>query len=257
MDILNQLPDILSSQTFWIFAIIGFVAQMFDGALGMGFGVISYTVLTLLGVDPKVTSATVNSAKIFTGSAASISHIWQRNIDWRMLRRLALGGILGAMLGVAVLTLMPVTLLKILLSIYLMAVGAYIIFSATAHIHIGTSARRTYAIGGAGGFLEAVAGVWGPLVTSNMIASGSNPRYVIGTGSVAETAVAVAVTIALAVHVDMSDMASTLMGLVAGALVAAPLAARFTKRLPLRSLMVAVGTLVIVTSLARLVQALT
>jgi uncharacterized protein len=257
MDILNQLPDILSSQTFWIFAIIGFVAQMFDGALGMGFGVISYTVLTLLGVDPKVTSATVNSAKIFTGSAASISHIWQRNIDWKMLQKLALGGIIGAMMGVAVLTQMPVNLLKILMAIYLMGVGAYIIFSATAHVHIGTSTRRTYAIAGSGGFLEAVAGVWGPLVTSNMIASGSNPRHVIGSGSVAETAVAVAVTIALAIHVDLAHMASTLIGLVAGALVAAPLAARFTKRLPLRSLMVAVGTLVIVTSLARLVQALT
>jgi uncharacterized protein len=257
MDILTHLPSILSSENFWIFAIIGFVAQLFDGALGMGFGVISYTVLTLMGVDPKITSATVNSAKIFTGGAASISHLWQRNIDKKMLWRLSIGGVLGAILGVVVLTQMPVQTLKIILAIYLLFVGAYIIFSATAHIHIGTSARRTFAIGGAGGFLEAVAGVWGPLVTSNMIASGSNPRFVIGTGSVAETVVAVAVTVALSVHVDLVHMATTLAGLVAGALVAAPLAARFTRRLPLRSLMVAVGTLVIVTSLARLVQALT
>ncbi len=257
MDILTNLPAILSSQTFWIFAGIGFVAQMFDGALGMGFGVISYTVLTLIGIDPKVTSATVNTAKIFTGGAATISHLWQRNVDWHMLKRLTIGGILGAVFGVAVLTQMPVETLKIILAIYLMIVGCYIIFSATSHVHISTSARRTYAIGGGGGFLEAVAGVWGPLVTSNMIASGSNPRYVIGTGSVSETAVAVAVSVALAAHMDFSHMANTLIGLVAGALVAAPIAARFTRRMPVRSLMIAVGTLVIVTSLARLVQALT
>ncbi len=257
MDMMTHLPDVLSSGTFWIFVIIGFVAQMFDGALGMGFGVISYTVLTLLGVDPKVTSATVNSAKIFTGGAATISHLWQQNVDWKMLRRLCIGGIIGAVLGVAVLTKMPVNALKIVLAIYLLMTGVYILISATSHIHIGTSGRRTLAIGSAGGFLEAVAGVWGPLVTSNMIASGSNPRYVIGTGSVAETVVAVAVTIALSVHVDLAHMANTLFGLVAGALVAAPIAARFTRRMPLRSLMVAVGTLVIVTSLARLVQALT
>lgn len=256
MDALGPVTDMLGSQTFWIFAIIGFVAQMFDGALGMGFGVISYTVLSLLGIEPKIVSATVNSAKIFTGAAATVSHLWQRNVDWKMLQRLTIGGILGAIIGVLVLTRMPVDVLKIALAVYLLATGAYIVLSATSQIHIGTSARRTLAIGGAGGFLEAVSGVWGPMVTSNMIASGSNPRYVIGTGSVAETAVAVVVAIALSLHIDIAHMATTLFGLVAGALIAAPIAARITRRLPLRSLMIAVGTLVIVTSLARLVQAL-
>jgi uncharacterized protein len=257
MHLLDQITVYLVSEKFWIFAIIGFAAQMFDGALGMGFGVISYTVLTLLGVDPKVTSATVNTAKIFTGGAATISHLWQRNVDWVMLRRLTVGGILGAVVGVAVLTKMPVNVLKIMIAIYLIGVGVYIFYSATAHIHLGTSAPRTYAIGAGGGFLEAVAGVWGPLVTSNMIASGSNPRYVIGTGSVSETAVAVTVAIALSAHVDISHMLTTLFGLVLGALLAAPIAARVTRRLPQRTLMIAVGTLVIVTSVARIVQALT
>jgi uncharacterized protein len=257
MDILDQLTALLGSERFWLFVVIGFVAQMFDGALGMGFGVISYTVLTMMGIDPKVTSATVNSAKIFTGGASTIGHLLQRNVDWVMLRRLAIGGVIGAMIGVFVLTQMPVKFLKITLAVYLLGVGAYIILSATsAHHRTPASQRRTLFIGGSGGFLEAVAGVWGPLVTSNMIASGSPPRYVIGTGNVAETAVAVAVTIALSVHVDLAHMATTLFGLVAGALVASPIAAKLTRKVPQRTLMISVGTLVIVTSLARIVQTL-
>jgi uncharacterized protein len=257
MENVHDLTQLLMSQKFWIFAIIGFVAQMFDGALGMGFGVISYTVLTMMGFEPKIISATVNSAKIFTGGASTIGHLIHRNVDWRMLGRLCISGIIGAMLGVAVLTQMPVNFLKIILSVYLLCIGGYILLSATSvHHRTEASARRTLLIGGLGGFLESVAGVYGPLVTSNMVASGSNPRFVIGSGNVSETAVAIAVTIVLARHVDLSHMATITTGLVAGALIASPIAARLTRKVPPRTLMIAVGTLVIVTSLARLIQTL-
>ena len=48
---------------FWLFAAVGFAAQLVDGALGMAYGVVSTTVLLANGVPPATASASVHAAK--------------------------------------------------------------------------------------------------------------------------------------------------------------------------------------------------
>lgn len=241
-------------ETLLIYIAIGFVAQLFDGALGMGFGVISYTVLTALGYPREVVSASVNGAKIFTGAASGAAHMWYRNIDWRLFGLLAAAGAIGGAIGVGLLLLAPGSWIGLLINLYLVLVGVLIIRRAFRPAAPRTLPARNAGIGLAGGVLEALAGVWGPLVTSNLVVAGTSPRYVIGSVSLAETVVAVVVFTLLIGHVGMEQLAGTVVGLAVGAVVAAPIAARFVREVSPRWLMLGVGGLVIATSLFRLAR---
>ncbi|MGK2284504.1 sulfite exporter TauE/SafE family protein [Pedomonas sp. V897] len=245
--------DLLASD-FLLFIAIGFVGQLFDGALGMGFGVISYTVLSSIGIPYAVVSASVNGAKIFTGAVSGSAHIRHKNVDWRMFGLLASAGAAGGVLGVLMLTQVPGTIIRPIISVYLTIVGVFIIVRAYGTVTNTVSSKRTAGIGVAGGFLEATAGVWGPLVTSNMIASGSLPRYAVGTANLAEFIVALVVSCMLIPHIGIENFSRAVVGLLVGAVLAAPVAARFARQLPARTLMIGVGLMVIVTSVYRLYQ---
>jgi len=237
-----------------MFVAIGFFAQLCDGALGMGFGVISSTVLTLIGLPREIVSATVNGAKILTGTASSVSHLAYRNVLWRPLLMLALGGVTGGLCGAWLLTRGDNPYVGPLVSGYLIAVGIYIIWKASNVERLQINAPRTVGVGVAAGFLESVAGVWGPLATSNLVAFGLPARIAVGIGNVAETVVAVVVFTVLVNHIGFDQLSRAAVGLVIGSLVAAPLAARLTSRLPKRRLTIGVGIIVIVSSLLRLAR---
>jgi len=238
------------------FVAIGFVAQMFDGAIGMGFGAISYAVLRgIMGLPPAVVSASVNGAKIITGAASGLGHIWNRNVDWRLFAQLAAAGSIGGIIGSFLLARGPIQWIGPAINLYLVGVGAYIIYKANYPKAVEQSPRKVLMVGGAGGLLEALAGVWGPLVTSNLVAFGSSsPRFIIGSGNLAEMVVAVVVFIVLVSHLGLSTLTTSVIGLIIGAIIAAPLAARFTRTLPPRTLMISVGILVIATSLLRVAR---
>jgi uncharacterized membrane protein YfcA len=247
----------LSSFVDWntmIFIAIGFVAQLCDGALGMGFGAISSTVLTIIGLPREIVSATVNGAKILTGTASSVSHLAYRNVNWRALALLASGGIIGGLGGAWLLTQGNVRYVGPVVSCYLVLVGIYIIWKAQSTEKARVASTRIASVGLAAGFLEAIAGVWGPLATSNLVTSGLPARLAIGVGNVAETLVAVVVFTVLVHHVGFDQLSRSAVGLVIGALIASPLAARLTARLPKRRLTIAVGIMIIVSSLMRLVR---
>jgi len=250
---MNYLLSLLDLNTL-IFAGIGFLAQLCDGALGMGFGVISSTVLTLVGLPREVVSATVNGAKIITGAASSVSHLAFRNIDWRALFMLSVAGAFGGLVGAWLLTQGQAKLVGPIVSGYLIFVGGYIIWKASHIEQVRISSSRTLGVGVAGGFLESVSGVWGPLVTSNLVAFGLPARLAVGTGNVAETVVAVVVFTVLVQHLGLAQLSRAAIGLVIGALFASPLAAHWTARLPKRRLMIGVGLMVILTSVLRLAR---
>ena len=237
-----------------MFVGIGFVAQLCDGALGMGFGVISSTVLTVIGLPREIVSATVNGAKIFTGAASSVSHLVYKNIQWPALAVLAIGGLLGGLSGAWLLTQGSNKYVGPIVSCYLIFVGVYIIWRASNVERLQITMPRTAGVGVAAGFLEAVAGVWGPLATSNLVAFGLPARIAVGVGNVAETIVAVAVFTVLVNHIGFDQLSRSAFGLVIGALVASPLAARLTAHLSKRRLTIGIGIMVIVSSLLRLAR---
>ena len=250
----SELALALQDPQVWLLAGVGFVAQMFDGALGMGFGAISSTVLAAIGLPREIASATVNGAKIFTGIASGAAHFSMRNIDRRMLLVLLLAGGTGGFVGANLLAYGVGHWIGVLVSGYLVLVGFYILSRAFKTDIIQLGRRRIGGIGAAGGMLEALVGVWGPLVTSNLVAMGASPRHAVGTGNVAETFVAAIVFTVLVHQLGFAQLTVTVLSLLAGALVAAPIAANVTRALPRRSMMIAVGSLVILLSVVRLIR---
>ena len=248
--------DLSGLDSVLLFAAIGFFAQLCDGALGMGFGVISYSVLTAMGLDPKTVSATVNGAKIFTGLASGAAHIHQRNVNWRLAAALLAGGAVGASIGVLLLLRVSGETIQIIIAAYLIAVGT-LIGARALRMALPIERRpRAAVVGMAGGMLEAIAGIWGPLVTSSLVLRGLPPRFVVGSVNLAETAIAVCVSVLLASQIGFASVTTAVLGLVGGAIIAAPLAARFTRTLPARTLMLGIAGLMIITSLLRIARLL-
>ena len=243
---------------FWLFAAVGFAAQLVDGALGMAYGVVSTTVLLANGVPPATASASVHAAKVFTGAASAVSHIAHRNVDWRLLVLLAAGGMLGGVVGTYLLTSVDGEQIKPFVVAWLGLMGLVILYRAWKGARPKPfSWKGPFPLGLVGGFFDAVGGGgWGPVVTSTLLGSGADPRKAIGTTNAAEAFVAAAVSAAFLAalvsgHWETDDLAQHLwsvLGLIAGGVVAAPLAGWMTKVLPVRALTWIVG--LVVTGLA-------
>lgn len=240
---------------FWLFAGVGFAAQLVDGALGMAYGVVSSTVLLSMGVPPATTSASVHAAKVFTGAASAASHIYHRNIGWRLLLLLSVGGVAGGIAGAYLLTSIDGALIKPYVVGWLAIMGLVILYRAWKGASPKPfSWRSPMPLGFAGGFFDAVGGGgWGPVVTSTLMGGGADPRQAIGTTNAAEFFVASAISAAflaalLSGHWETDGLrqhVSSVAGLIAGGIVAAPVAGWMTKVLPLRLLTWVVGFLVL------------
>ncbi|QQQ17543.1 sulfite exporter TauE/SafE family protein [Brevundimonas vitis] len=246
--------------TFFLFLLVGLLAQAVDGALGMAYGVISSSVLLALGVPPAMASASTHGAEVFTTAASAGSHVWHKNIDWRLFVPLAIAGVIGGCLGAYVLTGIEGNVIKPFVIAYLALIGVYILWRASHDIR----PRRipTWFVGPLGvigGFFDAIGGGgWGPTVTSTLVGAGQDPRRAIGTVNTAEffLTVAISATFVWAILTGhwseagaLENHAAAIAGLVAGGLIAAPFAGLITKRVPRRALTYAVGGLLIFLSL--------
>jgi uncharacterized membrane protein YfcA len=237
---------------------IGFAAQLVDGALGMAFGVIANTLLLALGLSPAAASANVHVIKVFTGAMSGISHILHKNVDWKLCARLSIAGVIGGVVGVQVITYFdshPYT--KPLILAYLTSIGLYILWRGIRDGHTEGHVKVVEPVGFAGGFLDASGGGgWGPVVTSNLLLQGSNPRMTVGTVNTAEFFLAIAISVGFIAHLGFEDFTVAVLGLLVGGLIAAPLGAWLTKHIPPRPLMIMVGAVLTLSSLFGIVKAL-
>lgn len=242
---------------FLLFAGVGFLAQIVDGALGMAYGVISTTVLLAFGVPPSYASASVHAAEMFTTAASATSHVGHRNVDWRLFWRLVPAGIAGGVLGAYVLTSIDGEVLRPYVTAYLTAMGLYILYRALRGRRQAVPQRTILVVplGVAGGFVDAAGGGgWGPVVTSTLVGSGGAPRYVIGTVNTAEFLLTTAISATFVIALlsghwqeagDPLEHVSAVAGLIVGGVLAAPLAGWFVRRVPAQVLMTVVGILII------------
>src|SRR5687768_3030775 len=169
------------------FVAVGFAAQLIDGALGMAFGVISTTLLVSLGVPPAAASAGVHAVECFTTGVSGASHVLHRNVDWRLFPRLLIPGVIGGVLGAYVLTQVHADAARPAVLAYLSAIGIYLVWRGYHYPPAERHPRSVAPLGLAGGFLDAAGGGrWGPIVTSNLLLQGANPRRVVGTVNTAE-----------------------------------------------------------------------
>ncbi|HRO03537.1 MAG TPA: sulfite exporter TauE/SafE family protein [Terricaulis sp.] len=251
--------------TFGLFLLVGFFAQLVDGAVGMAYGVISSSVLLAFGVPPAQASATIHAAECFTTGASGTSHLLHKNVDWRLLLRLAPAGIIGGVAGAYLLTGFDPTFIKAVVIAYLGILGLFMLARAIRGMreeppHL----KHVIPLGVVGGFLDASGGGgWGPIVTSTLLGRGHAPRYVIGSVNTAEFFVTVAisatfiwtiVTGRFVLEGGIAAGAAALAGLILGGLVAAPLAGYVTKIAPARLLLAMAAVLVVGLSIWQGVQ---
>ena len=248
---------------FWAFALVGFCAQLVDGALGIGFGVISASVLLAQGVPPALASASVNAAKLPTTGTAALSHYWHNNLDRRIVIALCIFGALGGIIGASVLTSLKGKTLFVMINLYLLFIGALIVYRGVRDVAPRLfPAGFTRLIGFVGGLIEGIGGSWGPIVTTSLLGVGTESRYAIGSGNFSEFVVSIAVfstfVIAFALGhwqggADWRDVAWPVAGLVLGGLPAATAGGYLSKIAPKRPLTVAVGLLAISIGIYRFV----
>ena len=251
-DRLTVLWDELElNQAFFYYVLGGFVAQMIDGALGMAYGVTASTFLLTLGVPPSAVSASVHSSEIFTSGASGYMHLKFGNVNSKLFARILFPGVLGAILGAYLLSSLEqyIYIIKPLVAVYTLILGILIIQKALKKRIEKKPIRKIGWLALAGGTLDSIGGGgWGPIVTSTLIARGRHPKYTIGSVNLAEFFVSLASSITFISIIGFSHW-QVVLGLILGGMAAAPIAASLSRKLPIKTMMIMVGTIVIIVSL--------
>lgn len=236
-------------EEFWHIAAVGFAAQMIDGALGMAYGLTSTSLLLTLGYSPAAASAAVHLAETATTAVSAGSHQVARNVDWKLVRPLAIAGVLGGVAGATLLASGAGAVLQPFVSAYLAVMGGVIIWKAFRNSLDIRPPSCLLPLGATGGFLDAIGGGgWGPIVSGTLVASGSSARHMIGSAIAAEFFVTTAIAVTFAGHLGWQDFGLAAFALVVGGVPAAPFAALIVRFAPRRVLMFFVGLLIVVLS---------
>lgn len=238
---------------FYWFILAGFVAQMIDGALGMAYGVSCTSLLLWFGIPPKLASASVHTSEIFTTGVSGLSHIKFDNIDKRLFFQIVVTGVVGAVIGAYLISsFFDGDLIKPYISVYLLILGLYILSKAfkkkSKEVPTDVKVKRAPLLAFFGGLLDAIGGGgWGPIVTSNLLTQGKNPRHTIGTVNTAEFFVTYFATAVFIFLLGVQHF-EIVLGLIIGGVIAAPLGAYIASRVNHRVLLILVGILVVLTS---------
>jgi len=243
-----------------LYVLVGFIAQMIDGALGMAYGVSSNTFLLSIGVPPAAASASVHMAEVVTTGVSGLSHWKLGNIDFKLVKRLLVPGVLGGIAGAYLLTSIDGDVIKPYIAAYLLIIGVIILMKAfryKATPHSGVHTARVSVLGIIGGFFDAIGGGgWGPIVTTTLVARGKDARLTIGSVNFSEFFVTLAESITFVVTLSFLGYWQVILGLLIGGGIAAPLAAVLAKKLPTKALMFIVGSLIIMLSIRTIIMAI-
>jgi len=233
----------------------GFIAQMIDGALGMAYGVTATTFLLSVGITPAAASASVHASEVFTSGVSGYMHLKFGNVNSKLFKTLVIPGIIGAISGAYVLSSLEEysSMIKPIVSIYTLFLGVIIIRKALIKRMEKRQLKRVGVLALFGGYLDSIGGGgWGPIVSSTLIASGRHPKYTIGSVNLTEFFVSLASSITFFTVIGLGYW-QVIIGLILGGVVAAPIAARLANKLPVKSMMILVGMVIIIVSLRQII----
>ncbi len=250
----NQAVDFyltLDKNFHWMI-LAGFIAQMVDGALGMGYGVTSSAILLSTGINPAAISGSIHTAEMFASGASGYSHYKFGNVNKKLFKALVIPGVIGAVGGAILLVFLGEkysNYIRPILATYTLFLGFKIFFNAFRKLNRKEKFRQFGPLAGLGGFLDSFGGGgWGPIVTTTLITKGRSPRFVIGTVSLTEFFVTLASAFTFFTLLGVSHW-QTIIALILGGFIAAPLAAKLTGKLPRKTSFILLGILVIIWSL--------
>lgn len=246
-------------KAFPIMLLAGFLAQLVDGALGMGYGVTSASILLSAGVNPAAISGSIHTAEMFASGASGYSHYKFGNVNKKLFKALLIPGVLGAIGGAILL----VTLgnkygnyIRPVIAGYTLFLGIKFIMNAFRERKPQKKFKRYRLLAGVGGFFDSFGGGgWGPIVTSTLINNGRSHKYVVGSVSLTEFFVTLASAFTFFTLIGVSHW-QTIIALVIGGLLAAPIAAKLAGRLPKKTAYLLLGILVIIWSVRILAKLL-
>lgn len=236
------------------YVLIGFIAQLVDGALGMAYGVTASSFLIGLGLPPAVVSSTVHAAECFTTGASAVSHHAFGNINKSLFFKLLLPGIIGAFTGAYLLTQIPGDAIKPWISAYLLLMGVVLIIKAVRAFPPQSVTTHVRPLAFFGAFIDAIGGGgWGPIVGSTLLARGNPFRETVGSVNAVEFFVTLSASLGFLLGIGLAHW-NVILSLAAGGVVAAPIGAWICKRVPHRPFLILVGLVVIGLSLRTLLK---
>lgn len=252
---LDELFTVLAKDNyiFYWMMLVGILAEIVAGSMGMGYGVICTTTLLFLGIPPHAVSASIHSAESFTTAAGSISHIKLKNVSKSLVKKLAVPAVFGAILGAVSLTYLGEYYSKItktIISFYTLYLGIQILSNAFKNKQDKKLKKKTSLtrLGLAGGFIDSFAGGgWGPLVTGTLIRNSFTPRFAVGSSTVAKFILTLTAAITFIFTLGIQHW-NIILGLLIGGIFTAPFSAMLTAKLPVKSMFVIIGLLVIIMS---------
>lgn len=263
-DQLTALQDVLNKDhhKFYWMLLVGFGAELVAGSMGMGYGVICTSMLLILNVPPAVVSASIHSAEAFTSAAGSISHWQLGNVNKKLVKKLAIPAVIGAVFGAFLLTELGkkyANITKPIIAAYTIYLGIKILQNAFKKKGAVKTKKQTNitVLGLIGGFIDSFGGGgWGPLVTGTFIKNGRTPRFVIGSSTVAKCILTVASAVTFFLTLKDNHPWNVIAGLLIGGIITAPFSAMLTSKLPRKKMFIAVGIVVIVCGLITIGRAI-
>jgi uncharacterized protein len=249
-----------------VLALIGLMAQLIDGSLGMAYGVTSTTLLLMVGLSPAIASASVHLAEVVTSAASGYSHFKFGNVDMNIVKKLVLPGAIGAFSGAAFLSYIPAVIIKPYISLFLLGLGTYVIFRflmlkiSAMPIEKEESKKKGKLyrpVGFAAGFLDATGGGgWGPLTTPLLLTQRHlTPSMAIGSVNFSEFAVSLSASIGFFLFIGWETLYwQIVLAMMVGGVIAAPFAAWLVKHLKPALLGVLAGGIIILTNLRTILK---
>ncbi|SFN28413.1 hypothetical protein SAMN05421594_2044 [Chryseobacterium oleae] len=252
---MDELLNILAKDNyvFYWMLLVGVVAEIVAGSMGMGYGVICTTTLLFLNIPPHIVSASIHSAESFTTAAGSLSHIKLKNVSKSLVKKLAIPAVIGAIIGAVSLTYLGeyyAKITKTVIAFYTLYLGIQILSNAFKKKQNRAMKRKTNLtrLGVIGGFIDSFAGGgWGPLVTGTLIKNAFTPRFAVGSSTVAKFILTITAAVTFFFTLGIQHW-NIILGLLIGGIITAPFSAMLTAKLPVKKMFIVIGILVIVMS---------
>jgi hypothetical protein len=246
----------LDKNFHWM-VLAGFLAQMVDGALGMGYGVTSAAILLSAGIPPASISGSIHTAEMFASGASGYSHYKFGNVNMKLFKALVIPGVVGAIAGALLLVFLGDkygAYIRPVIAGYTLLLGVKFIINAFWVIKPGKKFKQYKGLAAVGGFFDSFGGGgWGPIVTSTLISKGRSHKYVVGTVSLTEFFVTLASAFTFFTLIGVSHW-QVILALIVGGFIGAPIAAKLAGKLPRKTSFLLLGILVIVWSIRILVK---
>ncbi len=251
--------EILGIQIFLALIILAFFCELLDSTLGMGYGTTLTPVLMLFGFAPLAIVPCVLLSELITGITSGLAHHKAGNVNFKrgsihlkIALVLAACSVIGTTIAVFVALNIPKLWLKTYIGVIVSGMGVLILLTLNKNYKF--SWKKIIGLGSIAAFNKGMSGGgYGPVVTGGQILSGVKGKNAVGITSLAEGLTCIVGVIVFVVSPEIIDWGLA-PSLIIGALLSVPFCTFIVKKLPTRTLKIAIGTLTLILGAVTLIK---